>query len=211
VSLHWGALPGEVQSVLRRVTGALSGWDFYLAGGTALALRLGHRVSQDLDLFSPTFAAPDALAAELGTRLSDLAVVLVDRRTLYVAVEGVQISFFGYDYPLLEAAQVVEPGVAPVASIADIAAMKLAAIASRGSRKDFVDLWFVVRSGRDLPALLELYARKFATRDVGHLVRSLTYFDDAEEEPPLRLLLDAPWERVKGDLLGWVEKLLPDA
>lgn len=206
--LHWEAVPGEVRPVVRQVTAALSGWDFYLAGGTALALRLGHRVSLDLDLFSPSFAAPDSLAAELRGRLPDLEVGLVDRRTLYVSVGGVQVSMLGYDYPLLEAAQVVEPGVMPLAGVADIAAMKLAAIASRGSRKDFVDLWFVVGSGRPLESLLDLYVRKFATRDVGHVVRSLTYFDDADEEPPLRLLLDAPWERVKRDLGAWVEQLV---
>ncbi len=126
-------------------------------------------------------------------------------------VQGVQVSLLGYDYPLLEPALVVEPGVAPVAGIADIAAMKLAAVASRGSRKDFVDIWFVFRTGRPLAALLDLYGRKFGGRDVGHLVRSLTYFDDAEEEPPLRLLLQAPWEDVKRDLVAWVEGLLTDA
>ncbi len=71
-----------------------------------------------------------------------------------------------------------------------------------------MDLWFVVTSGQPLASLLDLYARKFATRDIGHVVRSLTHFDDADEEPPLRLLLDAPWERVKRDLGGWAEELV---
>jgi hypothetical protein len=201
-------LPGEAPVVLREVTAALAAWDFYLAGGTALALHLGHRVSQDLDFFSSSFAAPDALAADLDRAIPELQVGLVDRRTLYATVRGVQLSFFGYEYPLLESPVPAEEGMPPIAAVADIAAMKLSAIASRGSRKDFVDLWCIVRTGRALRELLGLFSRKFRTRDIGHLVRSLTYFDDAEAEPPLRLLVDAPWHCVKEDLVTWVAELL---
>ena len=107
--------------------------------------------------------------------------------------------------------ELLEPGdgLLPLAHRDDIAAMKLAAIASRGSRKDFVDLWVLISRHRPLEAYLELYRRKFATRDVGHVVRSLTYFEDAEQEPELRMLMPLDWEEVKRDLLRAVGGLLP--
>lgn len=88
--------------------------------------------------------------------------------------------------------------------------MKLAAITSRGSRKDFVDLWLLISRHRPLPDCLEFFRRKFATRDIGHVVRSLIYFDDADDEPPLRLLIDIDWQSVKRDLVAWVEELLQE-
>ena len=86
--------------------------------------------------------------------------------------------------------------------------MKLAAIASRGSRKDFVDLWLLTSRYWPIADCLELYRRKFAARDIGHVVRSLTYFDDADEEPPLRLLIDADWQEIKRGLMSGVKELL---
>lgn len=86
--------------------------------------------------------------------------------------------------------------------------MKLAAIASLGSRKDFVDLWFMVNEGLSLIKTVDLFTQKHAAVDVGHVVRSLTYFDDAEREPELRPLRPAPWPEVKSDLRAWVEDLL---
>ena len=119
---------------------------------------------------------------------------------------------FGYSYPLV--APLIRPdnSLLPLASREDIVAMKLAAIASRGSRKDFIDLWLLTTRYWPLADCLESYRKKFAARDIGHVVRSLTYFDDADEEPPLRLLLDVDWEEVKRDLVSGVGQLLnPDS
>lgn len=89
--------------------------------------------------------------------------------------------------------------------------MKLAAIASRGRRKDFIDLWLFATRYWPLSDCLDMYRKKFAARDIGHVVRSLTYFDDADEEPPLRLLIDVDWEEIKLDLVRRVKELLyPD-
>ncbi len=136
-------------------------------------------------------------------------VTSTSTRTLYVTIQGVQVSFFGYDYPQLQ--PVIDPGggLLPLAHRDDIAAMKLAAIASRGSRKDFIDLWLLVSRHRSLPEYLDLFRAKFQMRDIGHVVRSLSFFDDADEEPQPRMLLDLRWDQVKNDLLTWVSELLP--
>jgi hypothetical protein len=129
-------------------------------------------------------------------------------RTLYLEVGGVQVSLLGYRYPLLETAVDPGEGLLPLAHRDDIAAMKLAAITSRGSRKDFIDLWLLVTRHRPLSEFLELFGCKFEARDVGHVVRSLTYFDDAEAEPSPRMLMEIPWQQVKADFLQWVSELL---
>jgi hypothetical protein len=118
------------------------------------------------------------------------------------------VSFFGYGYPLVS--PLIEPGegLLPLASREDIAAMKLAAIASRGSRKDFVDLWWLLSRYWSLSDSLDFFCAKFAARDVGHVIRSLVYFDDAESEPPLRLVAEIDWKVVKRDLLGWVASMM---
>jgi predicted nucleotidyltransferase component of viral defense system len=211
MSLHWEAAPEGMQNVLMSVSTALSGTDFYLAGGTALALLEGHRVSMDLDLFSPSFDDPEAMHVILDEALPETVMTSISPRTLYLQVQGTTVSFFGYSYPLVASLLRLDDSLLPLASREDIAAMKLAAIASRGSRKDFIDLWLLATRYWPISDCLELYRKKFAARDIGHVVRSLTYFDDADDEPPLRLLIDFDWEGIKRDLADGVRGLLnPD-
>ena len=211
MSLRWEAAPEGMQNVLRSISSALSGTDFYLAGGTALALLEGHRVSVDLYLFSPSFDDPEAAQMMIEEVHPEAVMTSISPRTLYLQVQGTTVSLFGYSYPLVASLFRPDDSLLPLASREDIAAMKLAAIASRGSRKDFVDLWLLTTRYWSLSDCLDLYREKFAARDFGHVVRSLTYFDDADEEPPLRLLIDVDWEEIKRDLVSGVGKLLtPD-
>jgi hypothetical protein len=208
LTLHWEAVPPEVQHALRRLSQALALSDCYLAGGTALALQFGHRVSVDLDVFSPSLVDAEPFAARLRSDLAELEIASTAHRTVEAVLAGVPVSFFGYSYPLVAPLVELEPDLLPIASIDDIAAMKLAAIASRGSRKDFVDLWLILRQGRSAEQCLGFFAEKFATRDLGHIVRSIAYFDDAETEPPLRLLIDVAWQQVKDDITRAASRLL---
>ena len=212
MSLNWEAAPEGMQNVLRSISTALSGTDFYLAGGTALALLEGHRVSVDLDLFSPSFDDPEAVLVTLEAAHLEAMTTSISPKTLYLQVQETTVSLFGYSYPLVASLLRPDNSLLPLASREDIVAMKLAAIASRGSRKDFIDLWLLVTRYWPLSDCLGLYRKKFAARDIGHVVRSLTYFDDADEEPPLRLLIDLDWEEIKLDLVGRVkEHLTTDA
>jgi hypothetical protein len=200
-----------MREVYFRLSQALREGGYYLAGGTALALREGHRVSVDLDVFCPTMPDPDGLLDTLQQSLVPLAVQSVAEKTLYLTVEGTQVSIIEYRYPMLAPLVTPEDGGLALASLDDISAMKLSAIANRGSRKDFVDLWTLLTRYRSLPEYLELFERKFTLRDVGHVVRSLVYFDDAEREPPLRLLVEIDWDALKQDLRGRVSDLLREA
>ena len=207
--LHWEATPEGVQEAFRQLSHALSGSDFYLAGGTALALQFGHRVSVDLALFSPNLSDADALGARLGAALGDFVLTSTAPRTVEGTIAGVPVSLFGYAFPMVAPLVVTDHPLLTLAGIDDIAAMKLAAIASRGSRKDFVDLWLILSRGRSVEQCLGFARHKFGARDVGHIIRSLTYFEDADTEPPLRMLVDVSWDEVKADITRAASGLFP--
>ena len=205
--LHWEALEPEAREAFAIVSRALAGGDYYLAGGTALALMEGHRVSVDLDIFTERMRNAEHVLDRFRGQVP-LSVTSLEAKTVYVDVLGVQVSVIEYRYPLL-GPTVTTTGLA-LANRDDIAAMKLSAIANRGSRKDFVDLWTLLTRHRSLAEYMALYEEKFEVRDVGHVVRSLVHFDDAERDPPLRLLVDIDWELVKRNLRSRVEGLLGD-
>lgn len=203
--LHWEALEPEAREAFAIVSRALADGEYYLAGGTALALMEGHRVSVDLDVFVERMRNTEDVLDRLRGQVPEISVTALEAGTVYVDVLGVQVSVIEYRYPLL-GPTVATDGLA-LADRDDIAAMKLSAIASRGSRKDFVDLWVLMTRHRPLAEYLALYEEKFEARDVGHVVRSLIHFDDAEREAPLRLLIDVDWEELKTDFKSRVEDL----
>jgi hypothetical protein len=115
-------VPPEVAAAFRSVSSALADSDFYLAGGTALAVRIGHRLSVDLDLFSPTFNAVEPLLESVRVTLPGLAVTSTAPRTLEGTLNGVEVSFFGYSYPCLRPPQRPPPDLLPLAAVEDLLA-----------------------------------------------------------------------------------------
>jgi hypothetical protein len=184
---------------------------FYLAGGTALALHLGHRRSQDFDLFRGRDFVPQNLLSALRPA-GDLQVLQSATGTLTIAVSGVPVSFFHYDYPLLRPLH-ASPGSLSLADPDDIAAMKLAAVAGRGSRKDFVDLHAYARAIAPLDEALARFREKYRgiSVDPYHLLRSLTFFDDAEAEPMPEMLTPVTWDEVKAFFRTEATKLFRDS
>jgi len=208
MKMHWEAAAPGVRRVYKALSIFLQGTSFYLAGGTALALMEAHRASGDIDLFAAEFKAPEALARQLEGEFGEqIDQVSVAPGTLTFRMSGVPVSLIGYGYPMLKEPGDDDSGLLPLASREDIAAMKLAAIASRGSRKDFIDLWILITRGLPLDNQLELYRKKYPARDIGHVVRNLVFFDDADDSPPLKLLVDIDWSNVKSDFKRWVEAL----
>jgi predicted nucleotidyltransferase component of viral defense system len=204
---HAEVMSPQVADTAERLVGLEALRNFYLAGGTALALHLGHRRSVDLDFFSADSFDEDALVATVQA-LPEFSVVAKSTQTLYLHVSSTKVSFIGYSYPLLFP---LEPfrGLA-VAEVRDIACMKLSALASRGSRRDFVDFYFVAQR-YGLPQLLEFFQRKFAHANysVIHVQKSLVYFADAEKEPMPDMLLPLSWEEVMAFFCREVRKLSP--
>jgi len=184
--------------------GVLDGW--ILAGGTGLALQLGHRYSEDLDFFRPEPFDANRLAGFLST-LGETSVQSRSADTLHAFVDTLRISFLRAD-PLLLFPGVVYRGLT-VADPRDIAVMMVIAIGGRGSRKDFVDLYFYLRSGATLAGIFTLLKRRFARLDYNeyHLRKSLAYFDDAESEPMPRMIKDVEWAEIRRSIEAEVRRL----
>jgi len=168
---------------------------FYLAGGTALAIEFGHRKSIDLDFFSKE----NFSSAELKKLLPEIGKVVVigeEDGTLHCTIDGVKVSFLRYEYALLFPLVAFE-GVL-MADERDIAAMKIDAISSRGSKKDFFDLHILLKKYQ-LRELVGFFQKKFNNIQYNmlHILKSLTFFADAEDEPMPMLLVDEKWEDVK--------------
>jgi hypothetical protein len=191
---HPGVISPAAQSLLLTQGPAPHFSSFYLAGGTGLALRLGHRRSVDFDFFSEDTFDEEALLAVL--REQSPKVLSRAPSTLHLLLLEIKVSFIAYPYPLLFPTDRFS-GV-EVADARDIACMKLSAVASRGTRRDFVDL-YVAANECSLRELLSLFVRKYAGVEYSrlHLLKSLTYFDDAEADPPLDMLTEISWDEVK--------------
>jgi hypothetical protein len=195
-------------SVLKSLGVQMSAMGFYLAGGTALAIHLSHRISVDLDWFTPnSFADGMILAQSLRNSNIDLDIEQVSFGTLHGSVKGVRVSFLQYQYPLLKPLEQWNEMSCPLASLEDLACMKLSAIAQRGARKDFCDIYALGKKAFSLSQMLGFYQKKFSIRDIGSVLYGLVYFDDAESERMPRMLLDVGWREIKNTILGWVKEV----
>ncbi len=178
---------------------------FYLAGGTGLALRFGHRLSRDLDFFaSQAFDEERQLQGMRG--LPGFSLTATAPQTVHAIVQDTKVSFLGYPYPVLFPPAPYRE--VAVADPRDIACMKISAIASRGARRDFVDL-YVTAQRFGLVQLLELFDRKYAQTRLSklHILKSLTFFEDAEKEPIPHLLAPLDWDEVKRFFLRDVPRM----
>ena len=171
--------------------------DFYLAGGSAAALHLGHRVSVDLDFFTEHESYESESLIQSIQSVGNLKLQQQSRGTLVALLDNVQISFFTYPYALLEVPGNLE-GVR-IASLLDISLMKIIAISQGGKMRDFVDLYFLCQEKFTLVDLLSCIPRKYPTVTYPsyHLLRSLVYFTDAEEDVPPRALIEWDWNEIK--------------
>jgi len=169
---------------------------FYLADGTGLALQLGHRRSDDMDFFSDRLFNTDAV----------LSLIPVDKvlftalGTVHCEIKDIRISLLYYDVPLIHP-PLSWHGIS-VAHLKDIVAEKIKAVSQRGSKKDFIDLYAVLKMRHSVPEVCELFKRRFKGSDINfyHVLKSLTFFEDAEQEP-LPLILSPgenwKWENIK--------------
>ncbi len=180
--------------------------DFYLAGGTALALQYGHRKSHDFDWFSTQEFSLDRLQNKLKPA-GDLMITAVDKGTWHGVVNKVRLTFLYYPYRLLW--PLVDYHGVKIADRRDIACMKLQAVASRGSRKDFFDLYVLLRD-YNLTQLLTWFDQKYSGIKYSrlHLLKSLVYFIDAEREPQPLLLERISWSEVKNSLQKQVRQFI---
>lgn len=189
-------LPATTRTALVRVAALPLPAQTYLAGGTAATLRLGHRLSDDLDLFTPEPFEPDVVV-QLIQQAGTFELERTSWGTILGWLNGVRFSLFHYRYPLLDAPQRLDR--LRIASVRDLAAMKIAALSDRGARKDFIDLYVICKKPWSLRQVLTMYDRKYGKLKVNqiHIYKSLIYFDQAESEPMPVMLIPFRWEQLK--------------
>lgn len=203
---HTDGLQKRQISVLKDLSPHMSSRGFYLAGGTALAIHLAHRVSVDLDWFTPhPFEDALLLAQSIRSTNIDLNIEQVSPGTLHGSVHWVRVTFLQYQYPLLKPLVHWDEMDCSLASLEDLACMKLSAIAQRGARKDFCDIYALGTKAFSLKQMLELYQKKFGIKDIGSVLYGLVYFDDAESERMPKMLWNVTWRKIRNTILDWVK------
>ena len=199
-------LPESQQALLRQLGPEMQTLGFYLTGDTALVIYYQHRLSVDLDWFTQNPMGDSMLlASKLQDKLA-LTITDVGPGTLHALINQVRLSFLEYRYPLLKPVQISPDFDCPMSSLDDIACMKLSAIAQRGSRKDFIDVYTLVQRYRSLPDLLDMYRKKYDVGDIASVFYGLVYFDDAEQEP-LPQNWQGNWKEVVQSFQRWVKAL----
>jgi len=201
---HWNVLTPAAQALYERLAQLPFISEFYLAGGTGLALQLGHRRSVDFDFFGDSAEAVGQsqrqIILENLTDDPSLNIIWDKEGTFSAHWRGVGVSFFRlYQHPL--ALPPLQIAGLRVAVVEEIGAMKLAAIISRGTKKDYIDLYFILQH-TSLQGLFELSAIKYPYNASFPVmaVRALAFFKDAEAEPMPQMIIDVDWDKIKAVL-----------
>lgn len=200
-------LPPEQVRVWEKCSEPSRKWGAYLAGGTSVALYLGHRRSVDFDWFTPRTIPPTAVLADVQAMKVGPVEVLQNKEGTFLSnVAGVSFSLFRYPYPLLESPTDLDGS--KLASLRDLAAMKMVAIHQRGTKKDFIDVHeLLVERVFTLPDMIEASRQRYQLGDTSGIVRALTYFSDADPMPMPVMLKPRTWDEVKAGMIHHVEMM----
>lgn len=189
----------------------IANYDFILAEGTALAIQIEHRISVDLDFFTGRSFSTETVYRKLRKAGFDPMVHQEEQETLTVTLDGVKVSFFHYPYPFVEK-RIRWKGIL-LAGILDIASMKAVAISQRGAKRDFIDLYFILRN-TPFRKVAENLIQRFGPNRINpvHLGKSLVYFKDAEMDPePLYCGEEKPdWKTIKRFFSDHVQQMVID-
>lgn len=196
---HFEAIPSDTKKALDYL--AKQKWlersKWYLAGGTALALQVGNRSSVDLDFFLPQ---ADFNAGKLLSRLpkKDWRTTVVKEGTIYGELLGAKVSFIAYPF-FAPSKEFVSYGAVKILLPTDVAVMKFIAVSQRGRKRDFYDLYWYANRREPLYDVLLRLDRQYPNleHNYHHIIKSLSYFKDAEDDPEPKLFFKASWTGVK--------------
>ncbi len=175
---------------------------FRLVGGTSLALQLGHRISVDIDLFGQL----EGTYQELNEELKGIGKLQIIKNSTHINIytlNDIKVDIVDFSYPWLEPQKLID-GIS-LATPKDIVAMKLAAITGRGTKKDFIDLYFLLQHF-SFAEMMSFYTQKYDDGSEFMVLKSLTYFADADSDPSPKMLKPMNWEQVKESILEVVDK-----
>ncbi|MCL5781999.1 MAG: nucleotidyl transferase AbiEii/AbiGii toxin family protein [Patescibacteria group bacterium] len=200
MDLHFDILPKSTRSALEYLS--LQEWlkdsNWYLAGGTALALQVGHRQSVDLDFFTIDRDFNNDQLLQNFFDNKDWKTDINSKGTVYGELMNAKVSFIAYPF-FLPSEERVLFGFIRILIPNDIAVMKVVAISQRGRKRDFIDLYWLMNNGQDLESVIRRLGKQYPSvaHDYHHILKSLVYFNDAEGDPMPELRFRVKWEDVK--------------
>ncbi|HUH17985.1 nucleotidyl transferase AbiEii/AbiGii toxin family protein [Albibacterium sp.] len=198
--LHYKTIDSSTLDLLIELQAKPAFKDLRLVGGTALALQIGHRKSIDIDLFGVITADEFDVSSQIAS-IGDTTILRKSTNISIYLIKGIKIDIVNYSYHWIEN-PVIEDGLL-LADIKDIAAMKIAAITGRGTKKDFVDLYFLLRYF-NLNQILDFYRKKYPDGSDFLVLKSLSYFIDADNDEDPVMLIDEKWECIKAYIMETV-------
>lgn len=190
-------LPDTTRKLLSALNDEINKQNFYLGGGSGLSLQLGHRISEDLDFFTTKSFHPQQLAHYLDSNFQ-YQETLASSGTLYCNINDVKVSFLEYKIPLIYS--LIDFQKIKVADWRDIMAEKFKTLSQRGSRKDFFDIYTCfINKKLSIAEGIQIFKQRFQGTGVNyyHILKSLVYFVDADQEPELMLLKKVSWPTIK--------------
>lgn len=194
--MHWEVLDQKRKKILMRL-GFLKKHGFYMAGGTALALQIAHRTSLDFDFYTKKEFDARKLREEFDEKFRKVQEIYIAQDTLGLDAGGIKMSFFRYPYGLIRPC--VQTENICLASKQDIAAMKILAISQRGKRRDFIDIYFLLKEF-GLREIMEFTKEKYPMFNIYVGLQGLIYFEDAEDDPEkhrFKMLRKINWREIK--------------
>jgi len=203
--LHFETVEPRTLEVLKTLQALPSLKSFALLGGTSLALRFGHRTSEDLDLFSNEYFTENLVIEELERTFTEVVIQSQEVQTIKAFIHKIKVEIISPKKSYLKPIEIVD-GL-KLFSLEDTMSFKMNAIETRGSKKDFFDLYEALNVFT-LCDLISFYKEKFKSHDIAHLLKSITYFDDAEQEATPKLLKHQNWEDVKAKIRIEFEKYI---
>ena len=197
--MYWNIFDKDRYELLKRITEIVSLDDYYMVGGTALSLQLGLRESYDFDFCVKREFNNKILLNEL-KKIGNVEVMQNQKGTCDILLNNVQVSFFYYPNKILKDFVISdEIKKLKIASILDIAIMKIVAIGGRGAKKDFFDLYNIIKKCNiSVDEIVKGLIQKYG-KDVNYvnIIMGLSYFEDAEDEILPKSFVDFNWEEIK--------------
>lgn len=199
-NLHFNRLPPATAKAFKKCSSEsfFSASDWYLAGGTALALQVGHRESVDLDFFTSRKKFDEVSVERELLAIGGWETTFREAGTVYGVFSGAKMSLISYPFFVPEK-PFLQCGSVHILQPEDIAVMKIIAISQRGRKRDFIDLYWYAHNREPIGAVLRRVVAQYPgqNHNIPHFIKSLTYFADAESDPMPNLFFTVTWNEVK--------------
>ncbi len=195
--LHYNTVNKRTLELIKEIQGLQGFENLRLVGGTALALQIGHRISIDIDFFGNTNLNHLSIVDKL-KKIGNLRTIRNSENVHIFLLDNIKVDIVNYDYPWI--ADTVTEKQIQLADLPDIAGMKISAITNRGTKKDFIDLYFLLQK-YSFRQIIDFYLEKYKDATLLLTLKSLTYFTDADNEPMPKMLNDISWNDIKNTII----------